>query len=237
MRFQSASRTDVGLKRKGNEDALLDRSERSLWVVADGMGGHEAGEVASAMVIEALDDAITEIELGPALRQAEDALQQANTQMVGMMLGDRRRKMGSTAVGLIIADDGRYVCFWVGDSRAYRIRDGQIAQITRDHSLVQRLIDNHLLTPEDAASHPDSNVITRAVGAAEILEIDHVVDIAQPNDIFLLASDGLTRCVEDSEICRTVSTANPHQACDQLIQTVLARGAPDNVSVIVIRAV
>jgi len=236
MQFQSANRTDVGLKRKGNEDALLDRPERSLWVVADGMGGHEAGEIASAMVVEALDEAVSEIELGPALRQAEEALQQANSNMVEMMRGDRRRKMGSTAVGLIIADDGRYVCFWAGDSRAYRIRDGQIVQITRDHSLVQRLIDNNLISPDDAASHPDANVITRAVGADETLEIDHVVDVAQPNDIFLLASDGLTRCVDDAEICHTVRTANPHQACDQLVKMVLARGAPDNVSVIIIRA-
>ena len=104
MRFHSASRTDVGLKRKINEDSLLDRADRSMWVVADGMGGHEAGEVASAMVVEAIEQAVTEIELGPALRQVEEALQHANATMVEMMLGDRLRKMGSTAVGLVVAD-------------------------------------------------------------------------------------------------------------------------------------
>lgn len=237
MRFHSASRTDVGLKRKINEDALLDLADRSMWVVADGMGGHEAGEVASAMVVEALEQSVTEIELGPALRQAEAALQQANTAMVDMMCGDRRRKMGSTAVGLIIADDGRYVCFWVGDSRGYRIRDGQIEQITRDHSLVQKLVDNNMLSPEEAEHHPDANVITRAVGADPALEIDHVVDVAQPNDIFVIASDGLSRCVAAEEICRVVTTGNPAQACDELVEMVLARGAPDNVSVVVVRVV
>jgi len=237
MRFQSASRSDVGLKRKINEDSFLDRADQSLWVVADGMGGHEAGEVASAMVVDALKNAVTEIELGPALRQVEDALQQANAAMVDMMLGDRRRKMGSTTVGLVIADDGRYFCFWVGDSRAYRIRDGEIQQITRDHSLVQKLIDNKLLSPEDAASHPDANVITRAVGADRLLEIDHVVDVARPSDIFVLASDGLTRCVEDQEIRQAVTTGNPNQACVELVDKVLARGAPDNVTVIVVRVV
>lgn len=237
MQFQSASRTDVGLKRKINEDALLDRAERSMWIVADGMGGHESGEIASAMVVEALDDSITEIELGPALRQAEEALQQANASMVEMMQGDRKRKMGSTVVGLIIADDGRYVCFWVGDSRVYRVRDGEILQITRDHSLVQKLIDSNLLSPEDAAKHPDANVITRAIGADDDLELDHVVDIARPSDIFILASDGLTCRVEDDEICHAVMTANPHQACDNLVEKVLSRGAPDNVSVIIVRVV
>lgn len=237
MQFHSASRTDVGLKRKVNEDSLLDRPERSMWVVADGMGGHEAGEVASSMVVEALDQNVFEIELGPALRQAEDALQQANAQMLEMMQGDRLRKMGSTVVGLIIADDGRHVCFWVGDSRAYRVRAGEITQLTRDHSLVQKLIDNNLLSPEEAEKHPDANVITRAVGADNVLEIDHVVDLAQPADIFILASDGLTRCVDADEICRVVSTANPRQACHELVEMVLARGAPDNVSVIIVRVV
>lgn len=237
MHFQSASRTDVGLKRKINEDALLDRPERSMWVVADGMGGHEAGEVASSLVVEVLDESVTEEELGPALRQVEEALQKANKQMVDMMEGDRRRKMGSTAVGLIIADDGRYVCFWVGDSRAYRVRGGQITQITRDHSLVQKLIDNKLLSPEDAAKHPDANVITRAIGADDLLEIDHVVEIAQSSDIFVLTSDGLTCCMDDGEISQIVATMNPGQACDSLIEKALSRGAPDNVSLIVVRIV
>ena len=237
MRFQSASRTDVGCKRKINEDAFLDRSDQSLWVVADGMGGHEAGEVASAMVVDSLKDAITEIELGPALQQIEKALQSANARMVQSMIGERDKKMGSTAVGLLVADDGRHVFFWVGDSRGYRVRNGEIAQITRDHSLVQKLVDNKLLSPEEAATHPDANVITRAVGADKDLEIDHIVDVAQPNDIFILASDGLTRCVSDAEICRVVTTANPGQACETLVDLVLERGAPDNVTVIIVRVI
>ena len=237
MRFQSASRTDNGCKRKVNEDALLERPDQSLWVVADGMGGHEAGEVASGMVVYALESAVTEIELGPALQQIEAALQAANTRMVQAMIGEANKKMGSTAVGLLIADDGRHVMFWVGDSRGYRVRNGEIAQVTRDHSLVQKLVDNKLISPEEAAHHPDANVITRAVGADKDLEIDHVVDVAQPNDIFILASDGLTRCVADDEICRVVSTANPGQACETLVEMTLQRGAPDNVSVIVVRVV
>ncbi|WFL77518.1 protein phosphatase 2C domain-containing protein [Altererythrobacter arenosus] len=235
MRFQSASRTDIGLKRKVNEDSLIDRADRSFWVVADGMGGHEAGEVASAMVVESVDEAVTASDLEAALEQVDRALDTANAAMIEHMHGDKRRKMGSTAVGLIIAEDGRYGCFWVGDSRAYRVRDGQIAQITRDHSLVQQLVDAGLISEEDAATHPDASVITRAVGGSDRLEVDHVKGAAQTNDIFILASDGLTRCVEAEEIRHVVMMGNPHQACEDMVEMVLARGAPDNVSVIVVR--
>lgn len=216
---------------------MLDRSDRGLWVVADGMGGHEAGNVASALVIESLDKAVSSTTLELALRQVETALDDANAAMIERLRGDGKRKMGSTAVGLIIADDGEFSCFWIGDSRAYLVRDTQIKQITRDHSLVQKLMDSGLLAPEDAATHPDASVITRAVGASDTLEIDRVGGRAQKSDIFVLASDGLTRCVEDEEICRAVTTSNPHQACDDLIELVLARGAPDNVTLVVVRVV
>lgn len=237
MRFQSASRTDTGLKRRVNEDSLLDRPERALWAVADGMGGHEAGNIASAMVVESLDREVASGSLASAVELAKQALASANAQMIERLSGDQRRKMGSTVVGLLIAEGGEYACFWAGDSRAFHVSNGEITQITRDHSLVQKLMDSGLLAAEDAAKHPDASVITRAVGATDEIEVDVVAGTAKSNDLFVLASDGLTRCVDNEEICHAVTTSNPNQACEDLVDLVLQRGAPDNVTLIVVRVV
>jgi serine/threonine protein phosphatase PrpC len=137
-------------------------------------------------------------------------------------------------VGLAIAGD-QYRCFWAGDSRAYRVRDGEIVQISRDHSMVQDLVDAGMLAPEDAEKHPNANIITRAVGVNEQLRVDAVRGDARPGDQFLLASDGLTRLVDNDELAAVLTSRNPDAAADLLIETTLARGAPDNVTAIIVK--
>jgi len=231
--FDCVSRTHVGLRRKVNEDSVLVRTDRGLWAVADGMGGHDAGDVASAMVTEALQRLPIVYGLDELTESAIVALNGVNHELIALAgSGDTQRTIGSTVVGLAIAN-GQYRCFWAGDSRAYRIRGGQIAQLTRDHSLVQDLVDAGMLDPEEADNHPNANVITRAVGVVEELQVQTVSGDARPGDQFLLASDGLTRLVEAPELLAELTSMPAAQAAEQLIETVLSRGAPDNVSLII----
>ena len=234
MGFDCVSRTHPGLKRKVNEDSILVRTDRGFWAVADGMGGHEAGDVASAKVVEALSLVPPHSAMESFVEDSISALQTVNTDLIRLARSTQRpRTIGTTIVGLVVAQN-RFGCFWAGDSRAYRIRDGEIAQLTRDHSLVQGLVDAGMLDPAEAEDHPNANVVTRAVGASETLEVDTSTGDARAGDIFLLASDGLTRVVTEDEIYSELS-APIEAAADNLLQTVLSRGAPDNVSLILVR--
>jgi len=235
LRFECVSRTHPGLKRKVNEDSVLVRSERGLWAVADGMGGHEAGDVASASVVDALALVSPHPLIDHFVADAIAALKAVNRQLIALARSEARpRTIGTTVVGLAIAD-GRFGCFWAGDSRAYRIRQGEIAQLSRDHSLVQELMDAGMLGQLEAEHHPNSNVVTRAVGAAEELRVDTSAGDARPGDLFLLASDGLTRVVDDDELYAELASAELEPAADALLDTVLSRGAPDNVSFVIVR--
>jgi serine/threonine protein phosphatase PrpC len=167
------------------------------------------------------------------VESAIGAVQGVNHQLIALAASNGvQRTIGSTLVGLAIAD-GQYRCFWAGDSRAYRIRGDQIAQLTRDHSLVQDLVDAGMLTAQEAENHPNASVITRAVGVVEELKIDTVSGDATSGDLFLLASDGLTRVVEDSELLAELTSKRPADAAEALIETVLSRGAPDNVTMVI----
>lgn len=233
MRFDCASRTNVGLKRKINEDSILVQSERGLFVVADGMGGHEAGEIASTMVTDALRCLSASDDVDDVAAQAVEALRQTNRELIDLArAGEGRQTIGTTVVGLTIAN-GLFRCFWMGDSRAYLLRDGEISRLSHDHSLVQNLVDAGMLKPEEAESHENANLITRAVGVADTVEVDIVSGEARPGDQFLLASDGLTRLVPDPELAAVLQRSSPDEAAGRLIDTVLSRGAPDNVSLII----
>lgn len=235
MGFDCSVRTHVGLKRKLNEDSVISLSERGIWAVADGMGGHEAGEVASAKVVEAIGALAPDPDPDAHARAAVAALRAVNDDLIALAQeGYEKRTIGSTVVGLAIGN-GQYRCFWAGDSRCYRIRDGGIVQISRDHSLVNDLVAAGMLAPEDAEKHPNANVITRAVGAAEDLHVETVGGVAFPGDIFLLASDGLTRLLTQVELLAALYSKPIEQAADYFIATVLARGAPDNVSLIIVK--
>jgi serine/threonine protein phosphatase PrpC len=237
MRFDCASRTNVGLKRSINEDSILVETDRGLWAVADGMGGHEAGEIASTMVTDALRCLPDLADVDELAGQAVEALRQVNRQLIDLARsGDSKRSIGTTIVGLAVTD-GSFRCFWMGDSRAYLLRDGEIGRITHDHSLVQTLVDAGMLSPDEAETHENANLITRAVGVAENCEVDIVSGEVRPGDQFVLASDGLTRVVRDEELADELQRASPDEAADRLIETVLARGAPDNVSLIITKII
>lgn len=234
MAFECVSRTHVGLRRTVNEDSLAVRTDRGLWAVADGMGGHDAGDVASSKVVEALLGLPVVYGLDALVDCAVKAIERVNRELIALAGVEKDRTIGSTVVGLAIAD-GEYRCFWAGDSRAYRIRDGQIMQLSRDHSLVQSLVDAGMLAPDEAESHPNANVVTRAVGAAEELKVDVVSGDARLGDRFILASDGLTRLVSDAELLSELDSNAAEEAADRLVETVLSRGAPDNISMIIVK--
>lgn len=237
MGFDCATRTHMGLRRKLNEDSVASLPERGLWAVADGMGGHDAGEVASAMVVEALEALPEASHLDNLVGKAIAALEEVNRKLVELgQEGDEPRTIGSTVVGLAI-EGGEYRCFWAGDSRAYRLRDGDLRQLSRDHSLVQDLVDAGMVSAGEAESHPNANVITRAVGAAPTVAIDVVGGETRAGDVFLIASDGLTRKVEAHEIASAIAVPQLADAADGLIDLVLARGAPDNVTLVIVRAI
>jgi len=236
MGFVSVSRTHVGCRRKINEDAVLVLADLGLWAVADGMGGHDAGEVASALVVERLAAGAADGDLTARAAAARGGVLDAHAELVAIgQAAGGGRTIGSTVVAMV-ADADAFVCLWAGDSRAYLARGGVLVQLTRDHSLVQELVDAGELDPAEAASHPNANVITRAVGAGAALAIDSVDGDIRPGDVFLLASDGLTRLIGEAELLTALSAADLEAEADRLIETCLARGAPDNVSLVIVRA-
>jgi serine/threonine protein phosphatase PrpC len=199
------------------------------------MGGHDAGDVASAKVVEALLGLPIVYGLDPIVESAVGALDKVNKELIELAGStDVDRSIGSTVVGLAIAGDD-YRCFWAGDSRAYRLRGDDFVQISRDHSLVQSLVDAGMLTPVEALDHPNANVITRAVGVSPELKIEIAGGDVSPGDQFILASDGMTRLVEDQEIAAELKSGSMDQAADRLIEMVLSRGAPDNATIVIVK--
>lgn len=232
----SAGATDVGHVRQINEDAYLERADIGLWVVADGMGGHHAGDVASSNIVDILDETKPSDRLSDYVDEVEDRIISANDQLVSMAKQhDDNRTIGSTIVALV-AVDGHCAVLWAGDSRAYRCRNNQCTQLTRDHSQVEEMVQRGLLRPDEAEEHPAANVITRAVGAADDIYVDIEIDEIQENDTFLLCSDGLNKHISNAEIEHYLQNQNLEEIPQRLVETTLQRGAIDNITVIVIRA-
>ena len=233
--YDSAALSDVGAVRSLNEDSCLERPDIGLWVVADGMGGHDAGDQASRAIVQSLDGIAGPIGAAPLLASVRHQLHAVNdalrleTQQRGL-----RRGMGSTVV-VLLARGEHYCCLWAGDSRIYRLRNGFLTQLTRDHSYVQELVDRGLLTPREARDHPQANIITRAVGTEDDLQLDKVHDRTHPHDVFLLCSDGLTRELTDPEIAEILSRDDPPRAVRSLISAAIERGAGDNVTAVAVR--
>lgn len=233
--WSCGDRSDVGRVREINEDALLAKPDIGLWAVADGMGGHEVGDVASRMIVEALDMVEPAAALSDFVDVVEQALVDVNRNIIDYadMMFDNAT-MGSTIVALIIR--GRVgVCLWAGDSRLYRVRNHQLTQLTRDHSHVQDLLEAGAISEDEAINHPHGNVITRAVGVEEDGLIDINVFNTQIGDTFLLCSDGLYNTVNDQQIVQVLAVNDAQQAAQELVQASLSNGAPDNVSVIVVK--
>lgn len=232
MKIISKAATHVGMVRELNEDSFLDSTDNGTWAVADGMGGHESGEVASQAVVEVLGRMAQEDSFQDSLDKLQKLVLQANDELVNdSERFSRDRQPGSTVVALLL-QEGEGAAVWAGDSRIYRRRFGTFEQLTRDHSHVQELLDNDLIRPDEAERHPMANVITRAVGIDVPLDIDTRVFEVLDGDQFLLCSDGLTRLVADEEINEMMNNSDEEEIVQSLLHTALVRGAPDNVTIV-----
>lgn len=235
LRWISASRTHPGAVREVNEDSLLDRPERGLWAVADGMGGHSRGDLASRLAIEALEHLPGADSIAQSLGLAHERLDAVNHRLQMEAALRDVRTIGTTVV-VLLADGGQCGYLWVGDSRIYHYRDGRLRQITRDHSLVGELVAKGALSAQQAASHPARNLITRAVGAMDALEAEEGGIEVHAGDMFLLCSDGLSNEVGEDEMALVLASCDCRAAADKLVDMALAHGGRDNISVVVVMA-
>ncbi|MEN8159061.1 MAG: Stp1/IreP family PP2C-type Ser/Thr phosphatase [Myxococcota bacterium] len=238
MILRTAANSDVGLRRRGNEDCFAVEPGLGLCLVADGMGGHSAGQVASALASEAVVTSIREqssaaFSLTEKLRRA---VQEAN-RTIWEAARERRAYagMGTTVVALLM-EGGRAGLAHVGDSRAYRVRDGAIRQLSDDHSVVGELLRRHEITEDAAREHPHRHVLTRALGVRGEVEADLAELTPEPGDLFVLCSDGLTNHVEDHEIAKlSLEIPDLDECCDALIELANRRGGEDNTTVVLSR--
>lgn len=235
LAFQASAASHVGCVRKLNEDAWLDRSEVGLWAVADGVGGHAAGDVASREVIRSLDRVSDFASAFAFRRNVRNSLFHANAVLQRMAIREMLDAVGSTVVTLI-AHGGHYACTWAGDSRAYLLRAGVLTRITTDHTLAQELLSTGRQSEQEARSIPNANVITRAVGARQTLELDGVYGRIEPGDRFLLCSDGLFSVLSDDEIRDHLGPRSAKDAVGHLIRAALDNEVADNVTCVVIDA-
>lgn len=216
---RSTSRTHVGRIRQVNEDRVFDCPERGLWAVADGMGGHHRGDLAAQSVIDALRDLADEHQdLTPAM--VMQALEAANS-----AINRRDSDMGATIVTLSVHDGYAHVA-WAGDSRCYRMRDGVVQLLTRDHSVVQELVDAGLITAAAASDHPQANVITRALGVGAVCDFDTCVIDVRAADRFLLCSDGLSRTLHIADL----DDRPIEPLANALLNSALERDGTDNIT-------
>jgi protein phosphatase len=232
--FWIGSATNVGKAREHNEDRFMACADSGVFAVADGMGGHDAGHVASALIVEALSAVAPQRDSTSLLKACNGRLMEANNRIRALAARHGGVIMGSTVVALAICDS-RYACLWAGDSRAYLSRGETLQRITRDHTEVEDLLERGLLTMEEARVWPRRNVITRAVGIYDHLDLELSCGEARPGDAFLLCSDGLTLHVELDELQNEIHNRGPQRACDELVDLALERGGLDNVTAIVVR--
>jgi len=234
--WTSYARTNVGKVRKINEDSVLDHGDAGIWVVADGMGGHAAGDVASNSIVDSIAKINASEDANELVSAVENSLLEVNEDLI-QQASERtdRQTMGST-VSVLVAFHKKCFSLWAGDSRTYRVRNGQLQRMTCDHSKVQDLVDDGLITEEEAERHPEANVITRAIGASRNLYIDLDMYDVKAGDRYMLCSDGLYKEVKEEEMADLICQGSPEEACNALVELTLERGSRDNVTVIVIQA-
>ncbi len=232
--FDTGSSTHHGRVRKHNEDCLLVRPASGLWLVSDGMGGHKAGDFASRTIAENAAWIGTPTSAHDLKVRFMDRLQLAHEDIRARSAAMEGATIGATVVALLVFG-GHYACIWSGDSRIYRLRGGELQQMTVDHTEVNELLAAGTITPEQAAAWPRKNVITRAIGVLDEVSTDENYGMLQHDDTFLLCSDGLTGHVADDEIAAHLSHRGSQETCDRLVELTLSRGARDNVTVVVVR--
>jgi serine/threonine-protein phosphatase Stp1 len=234
MPCRSAARTHVGTVRRRNEDAVLERAEIGLWAVADGAGGHERGDYASSRIIAALREVNAVLSGLSLVEEVKGCLAEVNREVraKAATIGPSAL-IGSTVAVLLIRDD-QCCCLWAGDSRLYRMRAGQLRQLSRDQSHVQDLVDRGEILPEAAAAHPMANVVTNLIGAFDRLVLEERHDRLESGDILLLCSDGLSGALTDAEIAGILTGSPLAAMADRLIERALDQSARDNVSAVVV---
>jgi serine/threonine-protein phosphatase Stp1 len=235
--WRSAARTDTGKVRARNEDAFLDLAEQGLWVVADGMGGHQNGALASRLIVESLAELPTTGTLAQRSGLLRQSLHEVNRRLGVELTVTAERPdtlIGSTVVALLMEAE-RAVCIWAGDSRCYLWRASRLYQLSRDHSLLQELIDEQQLSPAQAAKHPAAHALTRAIGASEELKLDILEFDCLPGDTFLLCSDGLYQGLSSDALSAALNLPSPQMVVQRLFQQVLDGPARDNLSAVVVR--
>jgi protein phosphatase len=242
MKWKPAGKSDVGRVRPGNEDAYFIDGDYGVFLVADGMGGHAAGEIASRMAAEMVGPGVSRA-VAQGLRGSElerriaELVVEANRAILERAEGEpEKRGMGTTLTVLALGSNG-YRLGQVGDSRGYLLRDDELTQITRDHTVVQQQVERGALTSEQARLHPLSHVLTRALGTDEDIEADTYHGKVKPGDVYLLCSDGLSGMVGDGQL-EEILTANgtkPEQAVDELIRAANEAGGQDNITAVVVR--
>lgn len=233
MNWRSAQKTHPGNVREYNEDACLVLENPGLWVVADGMGGHEAGDVASQLIVEALQSISHAKRLNDIIDNIEDKLIEVNQRLRTIAKSRyNNQTIGSTVIAMAAIDD--FIAYlWAGDSRLYRVREQTIEPLTTDHSEVQNLVNQGLLSPDDAESHPSANVITRAVGATENLFLSVGLEKVRHKDIYILCSDGLYRDLKEDELLKLAQQDDVNKICEETMSLALSREAKDNITLVI----
>ncbi|HSN99848.1 MAG TPA: Stp1/IreP family PP2C-type Ser/Thr phosphatase [Candidatus Nanopelagicales bacterium] len=250
FRIEVAGETNVGRKRNHNEDNFGILVEYGLFMVADGMGGHASGEVASKMAVDSMQEFFASTQEDPErtwpYKMDRTKGYEENRLITGIKLANlriyetaqreaRKRGMGTTFVGIFTANDGIYIAH-VGDSRVYRFRDGKLEMLTEDHSLLNDYIKMKRLTPEEIANFPHKNVIVRALGMKDTVKVDTRFELPKLNDVYLLCSDGLSGPVSDPEIADILGRHGDIQAAtSKLIERANENGGPDNVTCVLVR--
>jgi serine/threonine-protein phosphatase Stp1 len=235
--WRSVARTDPGKSRARNEDAFLDDPKKGLWVVADGMGGYQGGDIASRLIVAGLAELPQHNDFEGRVKGVRQCLLWLNrrlSQELTVAAGRLDDIIGSTVVTLLI-EGSRAVCIWAGDSRCYLWREQRLYQLTRDHSLRQQLIDEHQMDHQQAWAQPHSAALTRAVGASEQLTLDVLEFVVHPADAFLLCSDGLYQGLSSETLGRALNLPAPEAALTRLFEDVLCGAARDNLTGVVIR--
>ena len=229
MRY--AALTDVGKKRNLNEDSYI--ADGAIFAVADGMGGHRAGEVASAMALDALLSGLNKRSRETFEEKLVGAIKLANQRVHEKAERDAARRGMGTTLTIAVPLDGKLYVGHVGDSRLYLLRDGKLRQLTNDHSLVAQMVESGHLKPEEAESHPQRSIITRAIGAEADVVVDVIVEDIFPEDRFLLCSDGLNTMLGDNEIAEVLKDKEDlTEACRELVEWANDRGGNDNITVV-----
>jgi serine/threonine protein phosphatase PrpC len=229
--WNSYAQTHIGKVRKINQDAYLDLFGQHLWLVADGMGGHEAGELASAAIVDALQSFRQEKWLGASVAKLYRKLLGVNRMLVDAAVENGQDSVVGSTVAILLASRHQGVCLWSGDSRVYLHRRGRLRQLTRDHNYAAQMLAEGY-SGEEAEGNPYAQVLTHAVGADPALFLEAQIHEIRPGDIYLLCSDGLNKEVGDSEIETVLNSVALERALPELLNRCLARGARDNTTIV-----